>query len=216
MVRNLNVSYAKRLIPYIGAAVILVILFSLLVPYLWTTLGEERFISIAALAFAGVAAIVNILSLIFIGQSIRPFVSSPGGTHSIHIKQKYVMIEFKIQNTGSVPANNVQTDIDFFHENEEVTEDNLSTVYHPSVNQEDKHFILFPNSICVVLFTLNLSDDNDMQLGKDMTQGQAKYRLRITYRNFGRKHKTIQTQQLAKIELEDNTQAQPISPQFWN
>jgi hypothetical protein len=62
---------------------------------------------------------------------------------------------------------------------------------------------------------LHLLDDKDMELSKDIAIGQVKFRLRITYNSFGREHKTIQTEQLMKIIIEDNTLTKPIAPQLW-
>jgi hypothetical protein len=168
--------------------------------------------SVAALnsMFASVAAHD---SLELTRNSLRPFLYIAG---SIGIKGvgKFIRLTFTIQNSGSLPAEDVNADIDFFYEDEEVTEDNLSRKYQLPT-REPVFSLVFPNSSYYPRYILNLQDENDLELWQNIQQGKTACRVRITYKSLGRKHLTIETEKLAKQEWEENLITTPIPPQKW-
>ncbi len=175
--------------------------------------------SIAALnsMFASVSAHDSLVttqeSLELTRNSIRPFLYMDG---SIGLKQvgQYMTLEFNIKNSGSLPGEGVNTDIAFFGKDEEVTEENLSSKYVPAT-VEATSSILFPNSVLYQNYILDLNQADDLKIWKDILQGRTKCRARITYTSLGRKHVTIQTEELTKPEWSEKIVTTPILPQKW-
>ena len=166
-----------------------------------------------AVIFAGISALTANRSLELTRNSIRPFLYTAG---SINVERvgKYITLALNIQNSGSLPGENVHVDIDFFDEDEEVTEENPSNRYAPPT-REPEFPLLFPNSDYYEKYVLNLEQKNDLELWNNIEKGKTKCRVRIMYKSPGRKHITIQTEKLVKREWEENIVTTPIPPQKW-
>ncbi|MBA7696497.1 hypothetical protein ES703_105146 [subsurface metagenome] len=175
--------------------------------------------SIAALnsMFASVSAHDSLVttqeSLELTRNSIRPFLYAFGPIDP-KTSKSHVKFTFTIHNSGSLPANDVKTDIQFFDKDEEVTEGNSSSKYaKPTADPVSP--ILFPNDDIYLKYSFDLKDANDAKLWKNMQNGKIKYRARITYTSLGRKHETIQTVELLKQAGEKGLARHPIPPQKW-
>lgn len=175
--------------------------------------------SIAAI-FAGLSALAARQSLEKTRESleltrnaIRPFISS-SGMIPISYTPDTVTLTFNIQNSGSIPGNDVYTHIDFFDEDEEVTEDNLSNKYPPP-NRQSSYGIMLPNDIHYEKYILDLKDKGDLELWENIEKGKVKFRLRIMYKSFGRKHLTLQTEKIVKLKGQKELQLIPDVPQKW-
>lgn len=171
-------------------------------------------IALTALLVASIAAISNLLSLQWSRNTVRPFLFFGGGTVRVDASGDYMTIPFRIYNSGSLPATNVDVDIDFFACEEEVTEDNLGSRFSPASVLSARTMIL-PNSDFTNRYILDLKDSNDSELWKHIEQGQVKVRLRISYESLGRKHATIQTQQISSPAWDKGLALLPIPPQTW-
>ena len=147
-------------------------------------------------------------------KMIRPFLSMSDVMIPVSRIGDNVTLTFKIENSGSLPSNDAHADIDFFDEDEEVTEDNLSNKYRRPDRTGD-HSLVFPNNHYYELFILNLQDKDDVELWRNITKGKAKFRLRIMYTTFDNEYITIQTEHIAKPELVEKLQLLPILPQRW-
>ncbi len=86
-----------------------------------------------SIVIASIAALNSIFSTTISSDTHRPFLSKEGivdvipGTNSVTLR-------FTVTNTGSLPADVANTQIRFFAENEEIKEDNESTIYHIEVD----------------------------------------------------------------------------------
>lgn len=163
--------------------------------------------------FASRSLTLTSKSLELTRNSIRPFLYTAG---SIGVKRvgKYITLTFNIQNSGSLPGEDVHVDIDFFDEDEEVTEENLSNRHTPPT-REPEFPLLFPNSVYNETFVLDLEQKNDLELWNNIGTGKTKCRLRIMYKSLGRRHITIQTEKIVKQEWEETLVTVPIPPQKW-
>jgi hypothetical protein len=175
--------------------------------------GHQYAIALTALLVASIAAIGTWLSLKWTRDTIRPFLYTAG---SINVEKvgEHRNLVFNIQNSGSLPGEDVQTEIDFFDEDEEVTEENLSNKYVPPT-RETAHSILFPNSSYYEKYILDLNQKNDLELWDNIGKGKTKCRVRIMYKSLGREHVTITTEKLEKREWEETIVTTPIPPQKW-
>jgi len=196
------------------AYVIVIAILLILVGLIWQRSGYTYATTLLTLIVAGTAAIAAALSLKWAYNTVRPFLSSPGGSTSVNITQDTVILTFEIQNTGSMPGSDVYSEIDFFNQDEEVTEDNISTKYLPSTRQSGK-LLVFPNNSYYEKYILNLNDKGDKELWENITIGKVKFRIRIMYSGFGRKFITIQTEQVVKLKGEETLQTVPVPPQKW-
>lgn len=175
--------------------------------------------SIAALnsMFASVAAhdsfITTSESLELTRKMIRPFLYTAG---SIDVKRvgNHITLVFAIQNSGSLPANDVKTDIQFFDKDEEITEENLSSKYAP-LPEESISPILFPNSTIYRNYVLNLKEANDLELFTALKEGKTECRVQTKYASLGIRYLTIQTIKLAKLDWAKGIFVTPILPQKW-
>jgi len=176
--------------------------------------GLTFYISFGSLVVASIAAIGTLLSLQWTRNTIRPFLLWSGASMTPVIKDNYVTLPFRIHNCGSLPASDVEVNIDFFNKEEEVSEDNLSDICSiPIVTSELP--LIFPNDQYEERFVLNLDDNNESELWEKIKRGDVKLRLRIKYSSQGRKHATIITQKLCKPEWSESVIFTQIPPLKW-
>lgn len=175
--------------------------------------------SIAALnsMFASISARDSLVttrqSLELTRKMIRPFLSSSDVIPVSRIGNN-VTLTLKITNSGSLPSNDTHADIDFFDEDEEVTEDNLSNKYHRP-DRTYEYSLVFPNNHYYEVYILDLQDKYDVELWENINKGKIKFRLRIIYTSFDNEHVTIQTEHIAKPEWVGKLQTLPVLPQKW-
>ena len=146
-------------------------------------------------------------------NAIRPFLSL-GGDIEISEERDFVTLEFRIQNAGSVPASDVYWGIDFFGEEEEVTETNLSNKYG-TADKEFEHALVFPNNVYYAEYIIDLKDKNDLELLKDIKAGITKCRVQLKYRGLEKNYLTIHTLRLIKQEWRKKLTFEQIPPQRW-
>ena len=175
--------------------------------------GHQYAIALTALLVASIATIGTLLALKWTRDTVRPFISS-FGTIPISHTPDTVTLTFKMQNSGSIPGSDVHTDIDFFDEDEEVTEDNVSKRYQPP-NRQSSYGLMLPNDIHYEKYILDLTDKDDVELWENITEGKVKLRLRTMYESLGRKHLTIQTERIVKLKGQKELQLIPFPPQKW-
>ena len=176
--------------------------------------GQQYAISLTALLVASIAAVATLLSLSWARDIVRPFLSHFGIEVTLDGTGKdYVSIAFSIQNSGSLPATDIDVDIDFFDDAEEVTENNSSSKFAPATKLPTTPMIL-PNNDYTSEYTLDLKDRNDVELWENIRKGKTKVRLRIRYKSLGRKHLTIQTERISR-PLRGKSLWVPIPPQKW-
>lgn len=142
----------------------------------------------------------------------RPFLCCSPEDITAGQTKDYINISFKIYNSGSLPANNVEVDTDFFGSNEEITEGNTSNIYLKTKKLPTTAMIL-PNSYFTSVYIFNLKDINDVKQWNDITQSKTKMRIRIFYQSHGRKYLTIQTEQISQPEWDARLVFFPIAPQ---
>ena len=176
-------------------------------------------ISLGALAVATAAAISNLLSLKWSRDTIRPFLSC----QHAHIKttivtakvgSEQVNIPFRICNSGSLPAANINTDIDFFERDEEVSDSNQSNKFEIATRIPIEPMLL-PNAEYIVSYILDLPKSNDAMLWENLKNGKVKVRIKISYECLGKKFLTIQTEEISGPSYEKGLIASPIPPQKW-
>jgi hypothetical protein len=179
--------------------------------------------SIAALnsMFASVSAHDSLVttqeSLELTRATQRPFLSLYPEPRPVISETNKALIEFKIQNSGSLPASDVKAELTFYDKNDEVTEDNRSKKY-PSESQLTGSFLVFPNTYIHEEYELNLSDIDDVKLLQNMERGNIKFRIHITYKNLDSECLTIQTEQITRLVQRSGTrklETIPIPPQKW-
>jgi hypothetical protein len=168
-----------------------------------------------SIAIASVAALNSMLASSIASDAQRPFISLQPGTIFVIEAEKEFTLKLEIKNTGTMPGNNVTADIGFFDEDEEITEDNLSKKY-PAETRRQPFLTLFPNVPCNVIYTFDLRQKPVSNLLKNIKKGKIRFRLRIMYTSLGRKHLTIETEQLGWASKETGrTQRNSIPPQKW-
>lgn len=175
--------------------------------------GMIAFLAYSSIVVALYAIFVSMKSLELTRESQRPFLSSHGAI-SVSSTPDTVTLTFNIQNSGSIPGSNVHTDIDFFDEDEDVTEDNVSNKYPPP-DRQSSHSLMMPNDIHYEKYILDLNNKSDLELWENMKEGKVKFRLHIMYESFGRKHVTLQTEKIVKLKGQKNLQIIPDVPQKW-
>ncbi len=208
-----SLSWSRKEIIVLTITIIILVILCVLLSYLGETHGFQYAISLAALIVASIAAIGALLSLKWTRDTIRPFLYTVGPIDAKRVGQ-YITLTFNIQNSGSLPGEDVQTDIDFFDEDEEVTGKNLSNKYE-TPTRETAPSMLFPNSSYEEKYIFDLKQENDLKLWNNIGKGKTKCRVRIEYKSLGREHTTIITEKLAKLKSEKNIITTPIPPQKW-
>lgn len=173
------------------------------------------FLSYASIILVGYAVFVSIKSLQLARNTQRPFLSLPlAEPIPISIERDIVTINFKIQNSGLLPASDVHADTTFYDKDEKVTETNQSNKY-PTVSQSKGSLLLFPNTYFYEELSFNLDEKDEMELWENIKHGNVKFRLRITYKNLSRDCITIQTEQIVKLVGLKGLETIPIPPQKW-
>lgn len=195
-------------------SIVIVVLWGLFYSYSKEKYDQQYAIFLTALLVASIAAVANLLSLQWSRDTIRPFLSL--NTNAIHaeVEAGYVRIEFTIFNSGSLPATEMDVDIDFFASDEEVTEDNLSGKYSSATKSTLTPMIL-PNNNYIAEYIFDLKNKDDLKLWEDTKQGNVIVRLRISYQSLSRKHVTIQTERICGYPWEKGLIFEPIPPQKW-
>jgi hypothetical protein len=176
-------------------------------------------ISLGALAVATVAAISNLLSLKWSRDTIRPFLSCQHGhviTNIVTDKagSEHVNIPFRICNSGSLPATNINTDIHFFEHDEEVSDSNRSNKFEIATKIPIEPMLL-PNAEYIVSYILDLPKSNDAMLWENIKKGTVKVRIKISYGCLGRRFLTIQTEEISRPDYEKGLVFVPVQPQKW-
>lgn len=168
-----------------------------------------------SIIIATMAAINSIFATTLANETQRPWLYMIGDKVTPDERNnRYTALPFILSNSGSLPATNIHCDIDFFANEEKVTEDNKSRVFEVAIKREEPPMLL-PNGTYTEQYVLDIQNPNDLRLLDCMKQGKAKVRFRISYESLSRKHLTIQTDELSQLELEENPTFKPIPPQKW-
>lgn len=193
---------------------VLVVAFAVYLGWLESIALSFAFLSIIVATFFASRSLKRTSeSLELTRKMIRPFLTLSDVIPVDKVRDN-VTLTFKIHNSGSLPASDAHTDIDFFGEGEEVTEDNLSTKYQRPKRMYE-YSLVFPNHHYYEVYILNLKDTNDLDLWENIRNGKVKFRLRIMYTGLGNEYITIQTEHITKPEWEDKLQLLPVLPQKW-
>lgn len=168
-----------------------------------------------SIIIATVAVINSVFATTLANETQRPWLYMIGGKITATEKgNKYTVLPFILRNSGSLPATNIDSHIDFFANEEELTEDNASRVFEVPTRGEETPMLL-PNDTYTDEFVLDIQNPNDAQLLDCIKQGKTKVRFRISYESLSRKHLTIQTDRLSKLEWQEDLALIPIPPQKW-
>ncbi|MCJ7426319.1 MAG: hypothetical protein MUO17_04210 [Dehalococcoidales bacterium] len=197
------------------------ILFWYLAEWFWGG-GRQTFESLhsygfiwVSIAIASVAALNSMLASSIASEAQRPFISLQPGTIPVIETVNEITIKLEIKNTGTMPGNDVTADIGFFDEDEEITEANMSKKY-PTETQRLPYLTMFPNATCHITYMFDLGQETAMKLWKNLKKGKVRFRLRIMYTSLGRKHITIQSEQIEKTSKETGElHRSPVPPQTW-
>ncbi len=199
----------------LAGGITFVVLWERFFSYITETYGQQYAISLTALLVAIVAAVATLLSLSWSRDTVRPFLSLFGVKIKLDsIGKDRVSIEFSIKNSGSLPATDVDVDIDFFSHDEEVTDNNSSSKFAPATKLPVTP-MLIPYNDYISVYTFDLKDRDDVELWENIRKGKTKVRLRIRYKSLGRKHLTIQTEQISRLHRGKDFEFVPIPPQNW-
>jgi len=174
-------------------------------------------VSSFAAIFAGISALLALRSLKVTEEALRltrgttrPFLSLQPGEVSGSQKGHIVALCFEIRNSGPVPANLVTTDLQFFGDDEEITEDNRSQKY-PKELAPPMHVVVFPDYSYHIVQELDLRKEVDRKLFENIKNGKVKLHLRMTYTAQGIEYRTVQTEKLEREEAGKITRV-PIQP----
>ena len=168
-----------------------------------------------SIIIATMAVINSIVAITLANETQRPWLYMIGGKVTPYERNhRYTVLPFILSNSGSLPATNVDSHIDFFANDEEITEDNESRVFEVPTREEETPMLL-PNDTYTEGFVLDIQNPNDRQLLDCIKQGKTKVRFRVSYESLSRKHLTIQTDRLSKLEWEADLVLTPIPPQKW-
>ena len=168
-----------------------------------------------SIIIATIAAINSIFATTLANETQRPWLYPLGGEVAPYESHnRYTVLPFTISNSGSLPATNIYCNIDFFANEEKITEDNKSHVFEVAIKREETH-MLPPNGTFTEQYILDIQNPNDRQLLDCIKQGKTKVRFRISYESLSRKHLTIQTSELSQSKWDENLQFRPIPPQKW-
>jgi hypothetical protein len=175
--------------------------------------------SIAAI-LAGISALLALRALKMTEKALeltrsttRPFLALQPGDSSLNRSEHIVTLEFRVENTGPVPANLVTAGIAFFDDAEVIKDDNESKQY-PKERQQPKVVVIFPNATYTLEQTLDLRRGIDKKLLENIKNGKVKLRFRTTYRAQSIEYVTVQTEKLEKEEA-GRIRRVPIQPQRW-
>jgi len=119
-----------------------------------------------------------------------------------------------IHNSGSLPATNIEVDIDTFANDEEINEKDSSNRFIQTTKSPITTMLL-PNSDYIIKHILNLEEEEDLKKWEAISNGKAKIRFQIYYESMKRKHATIQTEEISKLQWNDTLESVPIPPQNW-
>lgn len=168
-----------------------------------------------SIIIATMAVINSVFATTLANETQRPWLYMIGGEVTAYERNnRYTVLPFIICNSGSLPATNIDCNIDFFANEEKITEDNESRVFKVATKGEET-LMLLPDGTHTEEYVLDIQNPNDRQLLDCIKQGKAKVRLRISYESFSRKHLIIQTYELSKREWEESPAFIPIPPQKW-
>lgn len=176
----------------------------------------DLFISYFALLVAAIAALAALMSFKHARDTARPFLSFNG---TINIGP--TTLAFPITNTGSMPANNINFRIDAFGVKETIKTKNISKNYTGFFKEPPEEYqaglIIFPNQTWQQVLGPLPKRKYDKWWGL-LIEGKIKLRITITYKSFGRKHRTIQTFAFEKLSLSKDKKrlhGVSIEPQQW-
>ena len=124
------------------------------------------------------------------------------------------MFSVTIHNSGSLPATNIEVDIDTFANDEEINEKDSSNRFIQTTKSPITTMLL-PNSDYIIKHILNLEEEEDLKKWEAISNGKAKIRFQIYYESMKRKHATIQTEEISKLQWNDTLESVPIPPQNW-
>lgn len=168
-----------------------------------------------SIIIATMAVINSVFATTLANETQRPWLYMIGGNITATERDnRYTVLPFILCNSGPLPATNIDSHIDFFANEEEITEDNESRVFKVATSGEETPMLL-PNDTYTEEFVLDNQNPNDGQLLDCIKQGKTKVRFRISYESLSRKHLTIQTYRLSKLEWQEDLALIPIPPQKW-
>ena len=130
-------------------------------------------------------------------------------------------LAFPIRNTGSMPANDIGFHVDAFGLKEAIGLKKISKKYtrffEQPIEDHEATLIIFPNQTWQQVLGPLPKTKYKKWWGLLLNE-KIKLRITITYKSFGRKHKTIQTFKFDRLSLsEDGKHFHGISiePQKW-
>ena len=170
-------------------------------------------ISSIVIILACISVWVTVQSLKLTQNVMRPFLALQAGQVSSKKIQQTAIFEYHVKNTGSVPANVVTMEMEFFDDAEVIEEDNTSKHYHGE-QWTPVGAVIFPGAVCNFNMTIDLSKSGGKKLVDGMMNGKVKLRFRVKYRAQGMEYLTVQTEKLSKAE-EGVGGRLPIEPQRW-
>lgn len=180
----------------------------------------EKFSVEAPFLMSSIVVIVACISIWVAVQSLkltqnvmRPFLALQAGTVPSKIIEQTVIFEYHVKNTGSVPANVVSVDMQYFDDAEVIEEDNTSKHYEGE-SKTPEGVVIFPGAVYNFELSIDLSKSGGKKLLDGMMNGKVKLRFGVKYRAQGLEYLTIQTEELLKAE-EGEGGRRPIQPQRW-
>ena len=202
----------------IAFATYLAALYGIAIFFAFLSIAVAVFFASRSLRFASESSELARESLELTRAMQRPFLAWKASP-LVNITPDMIKLEFKIENTGSMPASDVHAYVQFFDEDERVTDDNLSSKYPPLIEQSVVEgydcFFLLPSHTLIKDCVLDLRQKNHLDLWENIKNEKVKVRLRIMYKGVGRKHVTIQTGHLLK-QIGTELLTTPIVPQEWD
>ena len=129
--------------------------------------------------------------------------------------ENVVTLHFTVKNTGTLPATNVNTYVDFFQKNEEITENNRSRKYSP-ITTKSEAAMVFPNQSVGGNIGLKISNTDDKQLWEDIVHNEVNLRISIQYKGISQEYITVQA-----VKIETGMEGKqihliPVTPQKRN
>ena len=170
-------------------------------------------ISSIVVILACISVWVTVQSLKLTQNVMRPFLALQAGQVPSKKIQQTVIFEYHVGNTGSVPANVVTMEMEFFDDAEVIEEDNTSKHY-PGEQWTPVGVVIFPGAVCNFNVVIDLSKSGGKKLLDGMMNGKVKLRFRVKYRAQGMEYLTVQTEKLSKA-AEGVGGRLPIQPQRW-
>jgi len=170
-------------------------------------------VSIIVIFLACISVWVAVQSLKLTRNVMRPFLALQASEVSPKEVQQKVVFEFHVKNTGSVPANVVTIEMQFFDDAEVIEEDNTSKHYYKGRHETPEGVVIFPGAVYNFEKWIDRSNSIGKKLLEDMMNGEVKLRFRVKYRAQGMDYITVQTEKL-KAEAGALTRL-PIQPQRW-